>query len=88
MKQYNFECYTKHPQTGETGWDIKWVGVFADSKEDARELLKSFPNFDCVLTFNFGGLDLDGLELDLFNNGIRFFERQGYMNPEIIKTYK
>lgn len=87
MKQFNFEVYTKHPLTDESGWDIKWVGVFAESKEQAKELLKSFPLFDFIITFNFGGLDLDGEELELYNGGVTFFERAGYMDNAIIKTY-
>ena len=37
------EIYTKHPETGETGWDIKWVRAHKDA-------IASFPNFDCIIT--------------------------------------
>lgn len=88
MKQYNFECYTSNPLDGETGWDIKFIGVFATSKEEAKELIKGFPHFDCRLTYNFGGLEIDGEELDLYNDGVKFFERHSYMNNTIIATYR
>jgi len=89
MKHYNFEIYTNNPVTGESGWDIKWAGCFANSKEEAREEIKNFPNFDTIITFNFGGLELeyDQLEYALYNEGIRFFERHSYMNNEIIRSY-
>ena len=38
-----FEIYTKHPETGERGWSIKQV--FA-----TKSGIKSFPNFDCVIS--------------------------------------
>ena len=52
MKHYNFEIYTKCPETGETGWDIEFRNVTARSKERAIEMLESSPNFDCIILSN------------------------------------
>ena len=40
-----YEIYTKNPETGEKGWDIKWVNASEDR-------IRSFPNFDCVITID------------------------------------
>jgi hypothetical protein len=40
-----FEIYTKHPETGETGWNIEWV------RSTEREI-KSYPDFDVIITRN------------------------------------
>lgn len=50
---FNFEIYTSDPSTGTTGWDIFMVSVKADTYEEAIINLKKFPNFDCVILFNF-----------------------------------
>lgn len=88
IKEYNFEVYTKHPTTGETGWDIKFASTFAESKEQAKQQLKdSYPNFDCFILFNFGGVDLDAQTTELYNKGVKFFDRHSYMNNSIVQTY-
>ena len=38
-----WECYTKNPETGDGGWDIVWI-------KSTRELVKKFPDFDCIIT--------------------------------------
>ena len=38
-----WECYTKNPETGDGGWDIVWI-------KSTRNLLKKFPDFDCIIT--------------------------------------
>ena len=38
-----WECYTKNPETGAGGFDIVWI-------KSTRNLLKEFPNFDCIIT--------------------------------------
>ena len=49
--EYSVEYYTKHPQTGETGWDISYITLRADSKKDIPAKLKNYDkNFDCVIT--------------------------------------
>ncbi len=52
-KAYNFEIYTCDEVTGETGWNIHYVSVVADSKSSAKEKLKEYPHFDCVILFNY-----------------------------------
>lgn len=37
-----YEIYTKNPETGETGWDIKLV-------LSTRERLEDYPDFDCII---------------------------------------
>jgi hypothetical protein len=49
---YNFEIYTLHPETGESGWDIEFLNVRANTKTEARELLAKYPLFDCIILFN------------------------------------
>lgn len=41
-----YEIYTKNPETGESGWDIKWVMA------ENRQQVSMFPFFDCVITVN------------------------------------
>lgn len=53
INEFNFEVYTKHPKTGETGWDLKFVSVIADTKEEAKEYLKQWPLFDCIITHDY-----------------------------------
>lgn len=55
-----FEIYTKHPITKETGWYIKWVDV-PQKRSDAIETIKSFPDFDCVITTNDYSIAVDEL---------------------------
>lgn len=40
-----YEIYTKHPTTGETGWDIQWVRC-------KPEHIEQFPLFDEIITTN------------------------------------
>ncbi len=54
---YVYEIYTKHPETGEPGWNIEsgWmrldhVSVVGTHQEHAiRTLKKHFPLFDCII---------------------------------------
>jgi hypothetical protein len=59
LNEYDFEIYTKNPETGETGWDIKFVRVYAKTRNEAGETLKTFPDFDCVITRANGGMVRD-----------------------------
>lgn len=40
-----YEIYTCCPETGVTGWDIKYI-------ESTDRLIKYYPNFDCIITKN------------------------------------
>lgn len=40
-----YEIYTKNPETGERGWNIEFV-------TSTDRLIKSYPDFDCVITKN------------------------------------
>jgi hypothetical protein len=52
-KYYNFEIYTSDPISGTTGWEIEMLSVKAETKQDAKEKLKDYPNFDVIILFNF-----------------------------------
>jgi hypothetical protein len=43
-----FEIYTKNPETGKGGWDIKFV-------LSHPQHIKRFPNFDCIISKGFNG---------------------------------
>lgn len=75
MKAFNFEIYTKHPQTGEEGWEIEQPTIFAETKEKAKQFLKeSYPNFDCIILFNYGIEITDGsVEAKHYANGEMYF---------------
>lgn len=45
MKTNVYEIYTKDPETGQTGWEIEIV-------LSTDELIKTYPNFDCIITKN------------------------------------
>lgn len=71
MKKFNYEIYTNNALTGESGWDIMFVSVFAEDKKVAREMLSYFPNFDCVILFNYG-IDINDMDFEALNAGMRF----------------
>jgi len=50
MKKFCFEIYTKNPETGEEGWDIEHVIIYSDSLVNAKKIIETYPNFDCVVT--------------------------------------
>jgi hypothetical protein len=54
MNQYfNYEIYTCDPITGTTGWEIQNISVRAETRKEARELIKNYPNFDVIILYNF-----------------------------------
>lgn len=72
MKAFNFEIYTLNPITKETGWEIEFPTVYANSYQHAIEILKNdYPDFDCVILFNWV-TELDGSQLKDVLNGIKF----------------
>ena len=78
MKVSRFEIYTTNPETGESGWDIKFRYVLGETVKEAREALKSTPNFDCVILFDFQ------IELDEVNEPMRSHLREYDWADEII----
>ena len=58
-----WECYTKDPETGKGGWDIVWI-------KSTRELVKKFPNFDCIIT--------EGYPVHPYVNEIEFLDCEAY----------
>ena len=54
---YTYEIYTKHPETGESGWDIEsgWLrfdhtSIVGTCDETALRIVKKhYPLFDCVI---------------------------------------
>ena len=51
-RQYNWEIYTRNPDTGERGWDIKFRNVIATSKRRAYRLLDESELFDVAIIYN------------------------------------
>jgi hypothetical protein len=74
-RYYVFETYMLNSLTGETGWDIKYIGVKADKKSEAKLKIKSLPNFDEIILFNY---------TDLFNEDCDFIELDSYRWGDII----
>ncbi len=75
-KYFNFEIYTKDPNTLTCGWDIFCVSVKAETKAEAKENLKKYPFFDVIILFNF-----EHNEQEIAN----FLETELYPNFKIIK---
>lgn len=69
---FNFEIYTCNPETGETGWDIHCPTVFAKDKAEAKEKLKSYPNYDCIILFNCGR-PMNETDTEYYANGYDFY---------------
>lgn len=81
MKAYNFEIYTSNPETGEEGWDIKLVSVFAEDGQEARLSLKwNVPNFESIILFN-RSTELSENETAIYATGAKYFYTDGNYNP-------
>jgi hypothetical protein len=77
MKAFSFEIYTKNPQTGEPGWDIKFVNVFTNDMQKAKSLLKTVPDFDCIILFNHS-CELDNDDIEAYEKGNKYRFTSGY----------
>jgi hypothetical protein len=75
---FNFEIYTACPKTGVSGWDIKNVSVKAETRKEAREKVKTFPYFDCIINFNFEHKE---------NETVNFLIADHYPTYKIIKKF-
>lgn len=86
LKAFNFEVYTcnyaevteglyKGSKAGEiTGWDIKFPTVFATDYNEAKEVLKTIPYFDCIILFNYSIEIKEGSEeFQHYANGKMYF---------------
>lgn len=77
MKQYKFECYFKNPLTGESGWDIKFICIFAIDKVVAKILLRKMENFDCIILYEgeeyFNLADCTAEEFQQYKTGYYFY---------------
>lgn len=80
LQAWAFEVYTKNPETGETGFDIKFVRAFGSIKAEAVEHLRSFPNFDCIITADarHNGSALSEADVAAYAAGDMFRETAGY----------
>ena len=58
MKRYQFECYFRNTETGERGWSIEHVFVYAENRDGAKKVLNSLPDFDCIID-SLGAYDID-----------------------------
>jgi len=59
----NVECYFCNPETGETGWDIKFIDIKGYNLEDAIQRAKNLPHFDCFIDYKFDKYNDDVLIL-------------------------
>lgn len=51
-RQFNWEIYTRNPDTGERGWEIQFRNVTATSKRRAYALLDESELFDVAILYN------------------------------------
>lgn len=72
MKTVNYEIYTCHPETKEGGWDIKFVNIIGETRDERIETLHNVPDFDCVILFNYK-TDSTQEEIEMYNNGTKYF---------------
>ena len=76
LQEFNWELYTINPETKETGWDIKFASVIAESHEQAKEILKQWPLFDCIILHNYS-TRFDAKKYPMFTKG-KIFDRGSY----------
>lgn len=76
--KFNFEIYTKNPKTGESGWDIKFVSVFASSKPEAIRKLKELVNyFDEIILYDYT-IPMNDNDYEFFYEGYHYIhEKRG-----------
>jgi hypothetical protein len=74
-KYFVYEIYVCNQVTGQTGWDIKFIGVKADTRKEAREKLNKFPHFDCVILWDFESE---------YEETADFFELDGHRGEKIV----
>lgn len=48
-KIFNYEIYLKS-ESGQGGWEIHFVNVYAANENEADEVLKTYPRYDKILT--------------------------------------
>jgi len=70
-KSFNFEAYFCNPVTLEGGWDIKMISVFAETKIQAKEILKKVPYFDCIILFNYE-VPMNDADVKVYENGTNY----------------
>jgi len=70
---FNFEVYMKNPETGEEGWEIEFINVFASDLQEAKHKLEELvPDFDVIILFNHS-VPMSDDDKDLFYNSGRHF---------------
>lgn len=80
LQEFNYEVYTLNPDTGETGWDIKFVSVIAPDSKTAKSYLKQWPLFDCIILHNYETPFSEEQYVE-FKEG-RIFDSGSYRNEE------
>lgn len=76
MNVYNYEVYLTNPKTGERGWDLQFLSVFAENISEAKSIISRFvDNFDCILGLEWYA-DINRKDMHLFKDaheaGARF----------------
>lgn len=69
MKAFNFEITTSTP--GNSWFDREEINVFANTIDEAREILKTVPNFFNEMEFN-DETELDELQTKLYAEGKKY----------------
>lgn len=75
---FNFEIYIYNNDMTISGWEIKMISVKADTKTQAKELLKKYPLFDCIILFNFQHNE---------NENFNYLETENYEHFKILKKF-
>ena len=78
-KYFNLEIYVCNEVTGETGWDILFISVRANSIEEAVKNIKDYPNFDVIILFNFSHEE---------NEDSIFLRTENYPEFKILERWK
>jgi hypothetical protein len=53
LTAFNIECYFCNPETGEEGWDIKFITMSGKNRKDIANKIKKLPHFDCFIDIEF-----------------------------------
>lgn len=70
-KMFVFEVYMKNPITKEEGWNIDFPIVFAEDYNEAKEILKTIPDFDCIILFDHCR-DINEYYMEFYANGANY----------------
>ena len=85
LKIFGFEIYTLHPETKESGWGLLFVEVIAESKAEAKEILKAWDLFDEIILFNYEVKQDCAPYYKIYKKGVIIEVDHRYIYKKIIK---